>query len=195
MTKITLLDLLCGSLALALAGMLFGSQLAAWYRGCRLRRRAARARAGEFAAAKLLRRHGYRIVAEQLVQSCGLWVDGVWQPVSVRADYLASRRGRQYIVEVKTGRSAPNPANTTTRRQLLEYDRVFEADGLILADMERGKLHRIEFEGPPRSLRGKWHWAWVLATGLLLGLFVGRRFQPPLPGSSTVECETRSLSE
>jgi Holliday junction resolvase-like predicted endonuclease len=127
-----------------------------WLRGyLRLvvfRRRMARGRDGEARAAGLLRRRGYEVLDDQPSRRSGLWVDGNWRPVSVRADYLVARRGRTYVVEVKTGNSAPDPTETATRRQLLEYRHVYDADGVILVDMNRGRLHRVRFDRPAEGI-------------------------------------------
>lgn len=86
----------------------------------------------------------------------------------VRADLLVSRWWRTYVVEVKTGESAPNPKNSATRRQLREYAAVYEADGLILADMSAGKLYQIRFPAKSTGPRPAW-----LATMFLLGAMLG----------------------
>lgn len=140
-----------------------------------MRRRFQRGRVGEHQALALLQRHGYEILDEQLSQTTGLWINDRWQEVVVRADLLAERAGRRYVVEVKTGGKAPDPASTATRRQLFEYHHVYQADGLLLADMERGALLQIRFPDADRSpahmIRG-FGWPAVVAnslTGLILG--------------------------
>ncbi|MDP6935328.1 MAG: hypothetical protein QGG40_20580 [Myxococcota bacterium] len=134
---------------------LFGGMLALWssrrVRVWRMQRRFARGRAGEVEAAQLLEARGYRLLDEQVTRTAGLWIDEQWQEITVRADYLAERNGKTYVVEVKTGKEAPNPAHAATRRQLLEYDHVYRTDGLVLADMERAQLHEIRFPNPGSS--------------------------------------------
>jgi hypothetical protein len=71
------------------------------------------------------------------------------------------------VVEVKTGKSAPNPKTTATRRQLREYAAVYEADGVLLADMNAGTLHEIRF---PARARGPSP-ATLAVTALLGALF------------------------
>ncbi len=146
----------------------------------RMRRRFTRARAGEEAAARLLARHGFVVCAEQPALETGLWVDDEWQPVKVRADFIAVRAGKRYVVEVKTGKSAPNPANPTTRRQLFEYAHVFAADGLILADMEQGRLLTIRFAPAPGRQPGRQGrlryglFVVALLVTLLAGIWLGK---------------------
>ena len=170
-------------LALVIWALALGAALALWLRRYakrwRMRRRFARGRQGEDEAVRLLERAGYRILKDQLAQETGFWVDDQWCPVTVRADFLVTHRGKLYVAEVKTGRSAPNPASTATRRQLLEYSHVYDADGLLLVDMEARRLRCIRFDlqhsPPPHAPRISLAFWWIalLLTGtggLLLGL-------------------------
>ena len=137
-------------LALLLLAMVVGALLARaaqrrWHRR-RMRRRFARGRLGEQEAVRLLEKAGYQILEDQLSRETGFWVDDQWCPITVRADFLVEKAGQTYVAEVKTGKSAPNPASTATRRQLLEYSHVYDADGLLLVDMEARQLRAIRFE-------------------------------------------------
>lgn len=133
----------------ALAGALLALVLArlarGWRGSWRARRRAARAGAGEDAAAGLLRRAGFRIVARQARVWWTPLVDGEPHEIELRADYLVEARGERLVAEVKTGDVAPRLATAATRRQLLEYLVAFAADGVLLVCPERGTIHRIEF--------------------------------------------------
>jgi hypothetical protein len=134
-----------------LAGALLALVLARWLRGwrgsARARRRAARALAGEDAAAAMLARAGYRIVARQATAYWAPLLDGEPQETEVRADSLVEAGGERLVAEVKTGAEAPQLATAATRRQLLEYLVAFEADGVLLVCPERGAIHRVEFPG------------------------------------------------
>ncbi|HEU4729993.1 MAG TPA: hypothetical protein VFT22_18980 [Kofleriaceae bacterium] len=116
-----------------------------WRGSWRARRRAARAGAGEHAAAALLRRAGYRIVAAQARTWWAPLVDGEPHETELRADYLVEAGGELLVAEVKTGDAAPRLSTAATRRQLLEYHVAFAADGVLLVCPERGSIHRIEF--------------------------------------------------
>jgi Holliday junction resolvase-like predicted endonuclease len=143
-------NVLWAALAVAvLAGALLALVIARLVRGWRgswhARRRAARAGAGEDAAAALLRRAGFRIVAEQARTWWAPLIDGEPHRTELRADYLVEADGELLVVEVKTGDAAPSLATAATRRQLLEYHVAFAADGVLLVCPERGAIHRIEF--------------------------------------------------
>jgi Holliday junction resolvase-like predicted endonuclease len=140
----------------ALAGALLALMLArivrGWRGSWRARRRAARAGAGEDAAAVLLRRAGFRIVARQARTRWAPLIDGEPLETELRADYLVEAHGELLVAEVKTGNEAPSLATAATRRQLLEYCVAFDVDGVLLVCPERGSIHRVEFP-LPRALR------------------------------------------
>ncbi len=102
-------------------------------------------------AEDILRKKGYKILSYQERKKYKLIVDDEAQEITVIADFLAEKQGKTYIVEIKTGKDAPSIRNSTTRRQLLEYQYVFKPDGILLVDMERGKLHFVEFTFPWRN--------------------------------------------
>ena len=134
---------------LALAALL-GLALLGWWRA---RRRLARANRGrqrlarwaERAAERLVRKAGYKIVDRQPLRHWELRVDGRRRRVSSRVDLLVERRGRRYVADVKTGGMAPDPRKPATRRQLLEYLLVFEAQGALIIDMEARRIRQVEF--------------------------------------------------
>jgi hypothetical protein len=139
------------------------------WRAFRRARRFRRARQGETAARALLEARGYTLVDRQATRRARMWVDGRAVEYDVRADYLVVRGGRTFVVEVKTGDHAPDPAGTATRRQLLEYGSVYDADGLILADMSAGKLRSVRFPSPARRAGG----TRIIITAALVGLMAG----------------------
>jgi len=133
-------------LAGALVALVLARLARAWRGSWRARRRAVRAGAGEDAAAVMLRRAGFRIVASQARTRWAPRIDGEPQPTELRADYLVEARGELLVAEVKTGDLAPSLTTAAaTRRQLLEYHVAFAADGVLLVCPERGAIHRVEF--------------------------------------------------
>ena len=82
----------------------------------------------------------------QITARWTLFVDGHPREVSCRADLLVSKKNRRFIAEVKTGEFAPDPTLPATRRQLLEYQRAFPVDGVLLVDMVDNAIHHISWE-------------------------------------------------
>jgi hypothetical protein len=58
---------------------------------------------------------------------------------------MVLRGGRRFVAEIKTGDQAPDPSFPATRRQLLEYQLVFEVEGLLLVDMAAGRVRTVSF--------------------------------------------------
>jgi hypothetical protein len=134
-----------------------------------LRRRVDRARAGELAAVDLLERAGFRVLDEQVVARWTVSVDGAPREVQVRADLLVERGGRRFVAEVKTGVDAPS--SRETRRQLLEYACAFAAHGVLLVDVEAGRVEEVVFALPERIRPPRKRWLLVaFAVGLVAGV-------------------------
>jgi hypothetical protein len=110
----------------------------------RLARIRERGRAGEHAATALIERAGYHIDALQPELDWTIHCDGEPRTVPLRADLLVSRAGRTFIAEVKTG-TAASLATPATRRQLLEYSIAYQVDGVLLVDVERGRIHEVQY--------------------------------------------------
>lgn len=111
----------------------------------RRKRRAKRAQRGEARGRVLLERAGYSVVGEQVRSTTNYFVDGERHSAVVVADFIAKKWGRRYVAEVKTGKEsgADSPA---TRRQLLEYQRVFNVDSLLLVNGRSQSIREIRFE-------------------------------------------------
>ena len=131
--------------ALLAIGAWVAIRLRHWFATRTMQRRFAIGAKAEVDAVELLERNGYTVRDGQVRASNVFLVDG--EPVSyyVRADYLADKDGQVFVVEVKSGDTAPNPKHSATRRQLLEYQHVYQTDGLILADMREGVLLKVDF--------------------------------------------------
>jgi hypothetical protein len=138
-TAIAVLAVLVAILAIALWAALTRASR-------RTRRRVARAIDGEATARHLLEAHGYEIRGEQVRGSWSLTVDGETFDFGVRADLVVARDGEVLVAEVKTGMLAPDPTFGPTRRQLLEYQLVFEVDGVLVVDADRQTISRVAFD-------------------------------------------------
>lgn len=102
------------------------------------------ARRAEVGAERELARLGFVVEARQVHRTFDLSVDGALVEVACRADLLVRRRRRRYVAEVKTGRVA-DPTHPDTRRQLLEYQLAFDVDGVLLVDMDAGRVLEVGF--------------------------------------------------
>lgn len=141
---------------------------------------------GELRAEPLLRALGYTVVARQAPVSYEVAVDGEPFEIALRADFLLERDGRRYVAEVKTGRLAPRLETSATRRQLLEYRVAFDVDGVLLVDVDAGRVHSLEFpsHSPGGADEPRVGWLLWLALGAALGLGASalRPLTPSVPG-------------
>lgn len=112
----------------------------------RLRHKMNRARKAEGRALKFLTASGYEILDVQKRVPFVTFVDGKPYKNSIQADYVVTKAGCRYVVEVKTGEEATQVTNTQTRRQLLEYFLIYRPDGILLLDMERQVIREVNFQ-------------------------------------------------
>lgn len=97
----------------------------------RIRQHRTQGARGEKEARRALRAAGYAILAEHPRGSWVVRVDGTPIEIELCPDFLVERRGRRFIADAKTGKSA-TIEHAATRRQLLEYHRAFDVDGVLL---------------------------------------------------------------
>ena len=95
-------------------------------------------------AIKLLKKNGYKIESFQTIAKGKLLQDDETINFFIRADLIISKNKKKFIAEVKSGKSA-SIEDINTRRQLLEYSKVFNNKNLILIDTEKNKIKKIEF--------------------------------------------------
>lgn len=140
-----------------------------WLRKRKFKSAMRRARLLEKRALGFLEEKGFQYLGEQVERASFFFLNGKRVPFRVRADYLLKRRGRKYIVEVKTGKQSESPENPNVRRQLLEYALLFAPWPVLLVDGEKQRVYEVRF---PRvaSLKDRWVWALLF----LLGFVVGR---------------------
>lgn len=166
------------SIVLLALAVWLGAWAASRWRRLRAAWRMALGRGAEKAAEAWLKREGFAIVEAQARRRVEFTVDGAPESAEVFADYIVEKEGVEYLVEVKAGETAPDPAYPPTRRQMLEYALAFGNRNLILLDMEAEEMHRIEFPSlEPRGASLPWRWlAGAFAAGLASGLWLFLRF-------------------
>ena len=103
-----------------------------------------RGRKAEQKAIKLLKKNGYKIESFQTTAKGKLLQDDETVSFFIRADLIVSKDKKKFIAEVKSGKAA-SIEEINTRRQLLEYSKVFNNKNLILIDTEKNKIKKIEF--------------------------------------------------
>ena len=109
---------------------------------------ARRAQSGENRAEKLLAQRGYTIL-----------------------DALVRKDGRDFLVEVKTGKQA-NVRLPNVRRQLFEYQNIFQTDGILFIDMNKYDIIEVAFDDPATSALPLKSFLSGLLVGVLLVVFV-----------------------
>lgn len=138
------------SIDIFILGIILGAflcyKLIRWYKKKKLQVKLSNARKAEIQAVKILQKAGYEIIDTQKRVQVKTKIDGVNYTNTIIADLIVKKKGKTFLVEVKTGKQTDNITAPHIRRQLLEYFLVFKPHGLILLDMADKKMHRFEFE-------------------------------------------------
>ena len=103
-----------------------------------------RGRKSERKAIKLLIKKGYKVINQKLTNKGYLYENGNKVDYKVRADFMVTKDKVTYVAEIKTGLSA-SIEKISTRRQLLEYSKLFNSSKVILVDISKKEIKVIEF--------------------------------------------------
>jgi len=117
-----------------------------WLRVKRLRKRFSKSRQAEKEAEKILKKNGYAIIDAQKSKPLLITIGDKIHRYLVRIDYLARKRGRVYVVEVKSGEKIPYITNRETRRQMLEYYLAYHPSGILLLNMKNKSISEVKFQ-------------------------------------------------
>lgn len=138
-------DQLLSIILVAIITIILTLYIKKWWNAILSTKRFRRGNKAERKAKKLLKRNGFKILQEQYPLKQHVHLDDQILKIDLQVDYLAEKKKRKYLIEVKSGKSATKVTNSATRRQLLEYYHLNPFDGLLLVDMETKRIHTIEF--------------------------------------------------
>lgn len=117
-----------------------------WLRIKGLRKRFSKSRQAEKEAEKILKKNGYTIIDAQKSKPLLVTIGDKVHRYLVRIDYLARKKGKIYVVEVKSGEKIPYITNRDTRRQMLEYYLAYQPSGILLLNMKNKSIYEVKFQ-------------------------------------------------
>jgi len=120
----------------------------------KIQKRFNKGRKAEKAAEKILTKNGYTIIETQKSKSLLVTIGDKLHHYIVRIDYLVKKRGKIYVVEVKSGDKIPYITNRETRRQMLEYYLAFQPRGILLLNMKNKSISEVRFQF--ESITARW---------------------------------------
>ncbi|HEX6989774.1 MAG TPA: hypothetical protein VF282_09950 [Bacillota bacterium] len=116
-------------------------------------------------AVEFLEEQGYAVRDVGPVVSLTTRVDGRAHPAEVQADLIAVQGRRTFVVHLR-GADSRRLTARPVRRQLLEYVVAYRPDGILLVDLERRRIRRVEFLVGGEAARRAAHWLrWLGAAG------------------------------
>lgn len=95
-------------------------------------------------AIAFLEEEGYTVRDVAPVVSLTTRVDGRAHTGEVQADLIAAQGRRTFVVHLR-GADTRRLTARPVRRQLLEYVVAYRPDGILLVDLERRRIRRVEF--------------------------------------------------
>lgn len=141
--QVVLLSVLIG---LVLGAFLF-YVLSSWTRG-KQEIQSAVPRFSEKDAEAILRKAGFSILGKHQKETIITNIDGKDHFGYVEADYTVKKDRRSYAVVVHSGEGSADPNEPNFRRVLLEHNRAFSGDGILVLDLNKGELHEVYFRFP-----------------------------------------------
>jgi hypothetical protein len=143
------LGIACCVLVLLAIGLWLGVLATRWLRSYRASHSARDALRREDNGVLLLERAGYTIIGRQVRKTWPVAIDGQVSSITLRVDYLVERHNRLYVADAKSGNLAASLRHGPTRRQLLEYQLAYGADGALLVDTFGLRVLCVSFPSLP----------------------------------------------
>ncbi len=99
----------------------------------------------------LLLKHGFKILDRGRKGSLITYVNGRSNLSFVMADFVVAKKRKTYVATIKSGEFSSEESSTALRRQLIENNFVFKPDGLLVVDINEGRLKRVDFGLPEQK--------------------------------------------
>jgi hypothetical protein len=99
-------------------------------------------------AENLLRKSGYQIMGKKQKETIITRVNDKERFGYLEVDYLVRKDRKKYAVLVHLGEGSSDPNEPVLRRRLIECDRAFSPEGMLVLDLNRGEIHRVKFHFP-----------------------------------------------
>ncbi|MFH1387542.1 MAG: hypothetical protein ABIH50_07745 [bacterium] len=122
-------------------------------------------------AEKLLKKNGYEILSRNKKESVVIHYNGKDHFSSLEADYVARKAKQRFVVFEKKGEGSIDPTEPALRRKLIELERVFGLNGILLVDPEEGEIEPVTFKFPKD--RGLDFYFQFLAALCIIGIVIG----------------------
>lgn len=94
-----------------------------------------------------LRKRGCQILGRDQKEPVIVRIDGKEHLGELAADYTVAINRKRYVVRGTRG-EGDDPTEPALRRRLMELDRVFGLDGVLIADPAAGTLTEVHFKFP-----------------------------------------------
>ncbi|MBO8168225.1 MAG: hypothetical protein H0Z35_03450 [Thermoanaerobacteraceae bacterium] len=129
-------------LGLIMATVLFYNIGNRWRRR-RVSLRIAAARKAVQKAVEILAEQGFKIIDVEKAVHVTTGIDGRLYRYTVTADVICKKRGKTYLVEVRSGKKGSRVTSVRAQRELLGHYLLFGPAGIIILDVDSDKMREI----------------------------------------------------
>jgi len=118
---------------------------------------------------RLLKKNGFQIIGKKQKESILVNVDGRDHLGGLEVEYTVEKKGKKFVVVEKMGEGGFDPTDPVFRRKLIEYDRVFGLNGILLVDPQENEIHRVSFKFP-REKGIDFYFQFIIAMFIVFGV-------------------------
>ncbi len=97
---------------------------------------------------KFLRKRGCQLLGKNQKEAVIVRIDGREHLGELEAEFTVAKNGKRYVVWGTGSGQGNDPTEPALRRRLVELDRVFGLDGVLIADPAEGSLAEVHFKFP-----------------------------------------------
>ncbi|MDD4179666.1 MAG: hypothetical protein PHH14_06455 [Candidatus Margulisbacteria bacterium] len=116
---------------------------------------------------KLLKRRGYQLLGRDQKEVVVTKVNGQDHLGELRAEYTVQKNGKRFVVVIRNEEG--DPTEPALRRRLIEYDRVFGLNGILLVNPEEEECQEIVFKFP-REKGIDFYFQFIIAMFIVFGV-------------------------
>ncbi|MFH1361542.1 MAG: hypothetical protein ABIH69_02670 [bacterium] len=99
-------------------------------------------------AENLLKKNSYVIIGRRLRETVITNINGSDHFGYIQADYLVEKLKKRFPVLVFAGEGSPDPNEENFRRRLLELDKAYRLDGVLVLNLNKMEIYQTRFRFP-----------------------------------------------
>jgi hypothetical protein len=95
-----------------------------------------------------LKKRGFQLLGRDQKEVVVVRIDGKDHLGELTAEFTVSKNGKRYVVWGVVAEGTSDPTEPALRRRLIELDRAFGLDGILIVDPAEGTINEVRFKYP-----------------------------------------------